>query len=45
MRYLNVKIQSTQTKNASMKSAHKPFLAIVVLSVIMLYSLMAILGS
>jgi len=45
MRYLNVKIPSTKTKNASMKSAHRPFLAIVVVTVIILYSLMAIIGS
>jgi hypothetical protein len=30
---------------APMKSAHKPFLAIVVLTVIVLYGLMAIIGS
>jgi hypothetical protein len=45
MEYLDVTIQSTKTKYASMKSAHKPFLAIVVLTVIVLYGLMAIIGS
>jgi hypothetical protein len=45
MGYLNVKIPSTKTKYAPMKSAHKPFLAIVVLTVIVLYGLMAIIGS
>jgi hypothetical protein len=45
MEYLNVKIQSTKTKIRAMKSAHKPFLAIVVLTVIILYGLMAIIGS
>ncbi len=46
MGYLNVKIQSYENvKFAPMKSAHKPFLAIVVLTVIVLYGLMAIIGS
>jgi hypothetical protein len=45
MKYLNVKIQSTKTKNAAMKSAHKPFLAIVVITVVVLYGLMAIIAS
>jgi len=45
MGYIHVKIQSTKIKYASMKSAHKPFLAIVVITVIALYGLMAIIGS
>ena len=34
-----------KTKMPAMKSAHKPFLAIVVLTVVILYGLMAIIGS
>ncbi len=45
MKYLNVKIHSTKTKNAHMKSAHKPFLAVVLLTVVVLYGLMAIIAS
>jgi hypothetical protein len=45
MEYLNVNIQTTKTQSAAMKSAHRPFLAFVVITVIVLYSLMAIIGS
>jgi len=42
---LTLRSNPRKRKFAPMKSAHKPFLAIVVLTVIILYGLMAIIGS
>jgi hypothetical protein len=45
MDILTLRSDPRKLKIAPMKSAHKPFLAIVVLTVIVLYGLMAIIGS